>query len=206
MHSSGSLVDGRQISVQITRVGTTSRHFFSSSRNLSQRISVGTHVGHDDQDVQFLLVGQVLSSGQGQTGGDDTLDGWVVGQVQEEHHTLHRSVLLEVGLEETGDFHVDSHGCEHDAEVLLTVIGDVLALDEGGLSHDLGSDFVVGESVCREEGDLLSSGDGGHAVDGRDAGLQHLLGVDPLAGVDGLSLDVEELLGEDWGTLVDGGS
>lgn len=34
--------------------------------------------------------------------------------------------------------------------------------------------------------------------------LDHLLGVDTGPWVDGLSLDVQEVLGEDWGTLVNG--
>ena len=41
-------------------------------------------------------------------------------------------------------------------------------------------------------------------TDGRDSGLHHLLRVDPGVGVDGLALDVEEVLGHDRGPLVDG--
>ena len=52
----------------------------------------------------------------------------------------------------------------------------------------------------------MTSGDGGHGVDGGDTGLQHFFGVDSLAWVDGLTLDVQEFFSEDGGSLVDGGS
>lgn len=47
--------------------------------------------------------------------------------------------------------------------------------------------LVVRETCSREDGDLLASGDAVHAVDGRDAGLDHLLGVNAALGVDGLT-------------------
>ena len=52
-------------------------------------------------------------------------------------------------------------------------------LDQGALSTDLSGDLVVGKSVRGEDGDLLPSGDRVHHVDGGDAGLHHLLRVDP---------------------------
>jgi hypothetical protein len=42
------------------------------------------------------LVGEVLGGGEGEAGGDDALDGGVVGEVEEEAHVLHGAVLLEV--------------------------------------------------------------------------------------------------------------
>lgn len=43
------------------------------------------------------------------------------------------------------------------------------------------------ETGCRENGDFLPPGDAVHAVDGGDAGLDHLLGVDTALWVDGLA-------------------
>jgi len=156
--------------------------------------------------VLLALVGQELGGGQGQTGSDDTLDGRIVGQVQEQAHVLHGTVLLEVLLEETGRLHVHTHSGEHDGEVVGVVIQHGLArqLDETGLTTDLGGDFVVGQTGGGEDGDLLATGNRVHHIDGRDTGLDHLLGVDTRPGVDGLALDVQEVLGQDWGSLVDG--
>lgn len=42
--------------------------------HLSQGLSVGAHVGEDDQHMLLTLVSQKLSRGQGQTGCDDTLN------------------------------------------------------------------------------------------------------------------------------------
>lgn len=59
------------------------------------------------------------------------------------------------------------------------------------------------QSRSREDGNLLSTSDGVHRVDGRDTRLDHLLGVNPRVGVDGRAVDVEVLLGKDLGSLVD---
>ena len=42
------------------------------------------------------LVGQVFGGSEGDAGGDDALDGGVIGQVQEQHCLVHGSVLLKV--------------------------------------------------------------------------------------------------------------
>lgn len=69
-----------------------------SSPHLTKSLSIGRHVSEDDEDVLLTLVGEVFSSGEGKTGGDDTLDGGVIGQVQEEAHILHGAILLKVLL------------------------------------------------------------------------------------------------------------
>lgn len=140
----------------------------------------------------LALVSQELGGGQRQTRRDDSLNGRVVGQVQEEAHVLHGAVLLEVLLEEPGRLHVDTHGREHDGEVVLVVVHDGLAgdLDETGLSTDLGGDFVVRQTGGGEDGNLLTTSDGVHDVDGGNAGLDHLLGIDTRPWVDGLALKV----------------
>lgn len=49
------------------------------------------------------------------------------------------------------------------------------------------TDLVVWKSGSREDGDLLASGNAVHAVDGGDAGLDHLLRVNTALRVDGLA-------------------
>ena len=44
----------------------------------------------------IALVGQVLGGGEGETRGNDTLDGRVVGKVEEEGSTRDRARLLEI--------------------------------------------------------------------------------------------------------------
>ena len=60
--------------------------------------------------------------------------------------------------------------------------------NERSLSANLRGNLVVRESVSREDGDLLTSGNGVHDVDGGDPGLDHLLRVDPRVGIDRLTL------------------
>ncbi len=112
--------------------------------HLTQGLGVRGHVSQDDEDVLLVLVGQELGRGQGETRGDDPLDGRVVGQVQEEAHALHGAVLLEVLLEEASSLHVDAHGGEDDGEVVLVVVLHAALLgelDQAGLATDLGSDL-----------------------------------------------------------------
>lgn len=97
----------------------------------------------------------------------------IVGKVEEESDTLQTAVLLEIAGEETGGFQVDTHGTENNGEVLLvavmnTLVGDTLLLNQTGLSANLGGDFVVRKTGGGEDGNLLSSGNRVHGVDGRD--------------------------------------
>lgn len=72
--TTGSLVDGRQIRVHVTRVTATTGDFFTGGRHLTKGIAVGGQVGQNDQDVFLKLVGVVLGGGQGKTRSDDTFD------------------------------------------------------------------------------------------------------------------------------------
>ena len=55
----------------------------------------------------------------------------------------------------------------------------------------------------RENGNLLATSDTVHGVNGRNTGLDHFFGVNSRVWIDGLTLNVEVLLGKDLGTLVD---
>ena len=102
----------------------------------------------------------------------------VVGQVQEQSDSLHTAVLLEVASEESAGFQVDTHGTEDDGEVVLVVIVNTLGgLDQTGLSTDLGGNLVVRQTSGREDGNLLTTSNGVHGVNGRDTSRNHLLGV-----------------------------
>jgi len=113
----------------------------------------------------------------------------VVGQVEEETDVLHGAVLDKVLLEEARRLHVDAHGGEDDGEVVRVRVVHVLAgqLDQAGLAADLRRDLVVRQAGGRKDRDLLATRDAVHGVDGRDARLDHLLGVDARARVDGLA-------------------
>ena len=91
----------------------------------------------------LALVGEELGGRKSETGRNDTLDGWIVGQIQEETDVLHGTVLLEVLLEKSSGFHVHTHGGEHDGEVVLVRVQNGLAwgLDKTGLPTDLSGDL-----------------------------------------------------------------
>mmetsp|Transcript_8763 Transcript_8763/g.12022 ORF Transcript_8763/g.12022 Transcript_8763/m.12022 type:complete len:403 (-) Transcript_8763:296-1504(-) len=201
--TAGALIDSGEIGVHVTRVTTTAWDFFTGGRDLTEGVRVRRHISKDGQHVHLLSVGQVLGGSEGETGRDDTLDGRIVGEVHEEDDTVHGAVHLEVSLEEAGSLHVDTHGSEHDDEVLFGVILHILVLHEGGLATNLGTNGVMRETGGGEERDLLTTGDGVHDIDGGDTSLDHLLGVVSLERINRLTLDVEEALGEHGRTVID---
>ena len=73
------------------------------------------------------------------------------------------------------------------------------------LPANLRCNVVVRQASGREEGDLLAARDGVHHVDRGDAGLDHLLGVGALRGVDGRAVDVQMLLCQHGGAARSGG-
>lgn len=239
-----TFVHGRQVSIHITGVTTTTGDFFPCGRDLTKSITVGGQVSHDDQNVLLQLISVVFGSRQSKTRGDDTLNSmlplvvsskdalWihqnvrrVIGQVQEQSDTLHTTILLEVASEEPASFHVDTHGSENDREVLLVTIVDALCrlLDQTCLTTDLRGDFVVWKTSGGEDGDLLSSSNGVHGIDGGNTGRDHFFGVDlfprntpnkqPLleqyrrytysrVRVNRLTVDIQVILRQHLGTLV----
>ena len=141
------------------------------------------------------LVGVVLGGGKSETWGDDTLDAGgyqsscsgarlfqnlrrVVGQVQEQGGSLHRTVLLEITSEESAGLQVDTHSTKDDGEVVVVSIVNALVWsDKTSLSTNLSSDFVVRKTSGREDWNLLTTGNGVHGVDSGDTSGDHLLGI-----------------------------
>mmetsp|Transcript_30950 Transcript_30950/g.71336 ORF Transcript_30950/g.71336 Transcript_30950/m.71336 type:complete len:336 (-) Transcript_30950:51-1058(-) len=201
-HTTGALVNGRQVSVHVTRVTTATGHLLAGSGHLTQSVGVRGHVCENDKHVLVALVCEVLSHRQGKTGGDDTLDRGVVSQVQEQAHVLHGSVLLEVLLEKASSLHVHTHSREHNSEVGAAVVTRLL--HQTGLSANLGCDFIVGETGSGEKRNLLPTSNAVHGINGGDSSLDHLLRVGALGRVDGLTSDVVVILCQDIGTLVNG--
>ena len=97
--------------------------------------------------MELSLIGEIFGCGESQSRSDDSFNCWIIGQVQEQHHSLHRSVLFEIGLEETSDLHVNTHSSEHHTEVFIRVISYIFTLHQAGLTHNLSTDFVVRETI-----------------------------------------------------------
>ena len=76
--------------------------------------------------------------------------------------------------------------------------------NDTNLTTNLSSNFVVRQSVGREDWNLLPTGNRVHDVDSRDARLDHFLRVDTRVGIDGLTLDIQVILSHDGGPLVNG--
>jgi len=130
----------------------------------------------------------------------------IICQVQKQRDTLHGTILLEITSKESRSLQVDTHGTKDDAEVLCMTImyGLVGLVDKTSLSTNLSGDFIVRQTGGREDGNLLTTGDRVHCVNGRDTRRNHLFGVDARIRVDGGTVDVEVIFGEHLWALVNG--
>ena len=194
---SGTLVQLCEVGVHVSGVTAPSGHFLTGGSDLTERLAVVRDVGHDDQHLHAQVERHVLRGGQTETRGEGTLDGGVVGEVQEDHGVLQSAGPLELLHEHLLLFVGDTHGDEHDGELL------VLSADLR-LPGDLKSDLVVRETGLGEDRQLLTPDQGVHSIDGGDTGLDEIRRAVPCPGVDGRSDDVELFLGHDPGTAVQG--
>jgi hypothetical protein len=75
----------------------------------------------------------------------------VVGQVKEKSDTLHGTVLLEILLEESSCFHVNTHSTENDREVIFVTIVNVFSrsklLDQASLTTNLGGNLWIEKKI-----------------------------------------------------------
>ena len=139
--------------------------------------------------MHLFLVSQMLSGGKSKSWGDNSLNGGIIGMIHEKDNSIHGAINLEVSLEESSSFQVDTHCRKNNGEVLITVIKHIFSFDKGSLSTDLSTNLVMGETSSGEEWDLLSSGNRGHGINGGDTCLDHLLGVDSLIRINWLTLN-----------------
>jgi len=58
-HAPRPLIDGGQIRVHVARIAAAAGHLFPRRAHFAQSVSVGGHVGENDQHVVVALVGQV---------------------------------------------------------------------------------------------------------------------------------------------------
>ena len=69
----------------------------------------------------------------------------IVGQVHEQRDSIQTAILLKVLLEEPCRLHIDTHGAEHDVEVVLVAVVDgfrvARSVNEACLTTDLGGDL-----------------------------------------------------------------
>ena len=84
----------REVGVHVAGIAATSGHFVARCRNFAQRLAVVRDVGHHDEHVQPVHVGQVLGAGQRGAWRQQSLDGRILRLVQIEHAALERSAVL----------------------------------------------------------------------------------------------------------------
>ena len=86
---------GRQVGIHIAGIAAAAGDFLPGGGDLTQRVGVVGDIRQDDQHVHPLFKGQVFRCRQRHTGRRDTLDGRVVGQVDEQDRPVNGAGLLE---------------------------------------------------------------------------------------------------------------
>jgi len=144
----------------------------------------------------------LLCSSKSETRSNNTLNSGIISKIEEKNDFLHGTIGLEILSEESSNFHVHSHCTENDGEVIIRMIEDILSLNERCLTHDLCTDFVMWQTICREQRNLLTSSNGSHAIDSRNTSLNHFLRVNSRVWINWLTIDVLEFLSEHWWTFI----
>ena len=66
---------------------------------------------------------------------------WIIGQIEEETHILHRTILLKILFEKTCSLHVYTHGCKNNGKVVgflcVATMFLIRLFDQSSLSHNL---------------------------------------------------------------------
>ena len=144
----------------------------------------------------------LLCSSKSETRSNNTLNSGIISKIEEKNDFLHGTIVLEILSEESSNFHVHTHCTENDGEVIIRMIEDILSLNERCLTHDLCTDFVMWQTICREQRNLLTSSNGSHAIDSRNTSLNHFLRVNSRVWINWLTIDVLEFLSEHWWTFI----
>jgi len=144
----------------------------------------------------------LLCSCKSETRSNNTLNGGIVSEIEEKNDFLHGTIGFEILSEESSNLHVHTHCTENDGEVIIGMIEHILSLDERCLTHDLCTDFVMWQTVGREQRNLLTSSNRSHAIDSRNTSLNHFLRINSGVWVDRLTIDVLEFLSEHWWTFI----
>ena len=196
--ASGPLVQRSQVSIQVAGEAAATGDLLLGGGDLTQSLSVVGDVGHDDQHLHPLFKGQILSGGQGHTGGGNTFHGGVIGQVAEQHGTVNGAGALELADKELRLLKGDADGGEHHGEVGAFVSQHL------GLPGDLRRQIGVRQAGAGENRQLLAANQRVQAVNGGNTGLDELVGIVTGSGVHGQAVDVPVLFRQDLRAAVNG--
>ena len=191
-----SLVDGGKVRVHVSRIAAASRHFLAGCRHLAERVRIIGDIRQDDEHMHLFLKGKVLCRGQRHPGRSDTLDGRVVGQVDEQHGTVKGSCLAEALDKEVGLFKGNSHCREYNGKILIRP-------QHLRLSRDLRGKLGMGQARRGEDRQLLPPDQRVQPVDRGHAGLDKLLGIAPGSRVHRQAIDIHARVRQDLRPLVD---
>ena len=194
---SRTLIHGRQVGVQISRITTPSRNLLTGRGNFTERVRIVCDIRQNHQHVHILLEGQIFRSSQRHTRRGDTLYRRVICKVDEKDGTVNGARLFEAFRKEIGFLKGDSHGCEYNRKGFA---GSAHLRLTGNLRAKLG----MRQTGSRENRQLLTPDQGIQTINGGHARLDELIGVISGCRIHRQTVDVPALVRQDLRSLVNG--
>ena len=191
-----ALIHGCKVGIHITRITAASRNFLAGCGDFAKRIRIVCDVRQDDKDMHIFLKCQIFRCREGHARCGNTLDGRVIGEVDEQHRPVNRPGFLKRFLEEIRFFERDAHRGKHNSKLLIRSA-------DPGLARDLRSQLCMRQAGCGEDRKLLASDQRIQAVDGGNTGLDELGRIRAGCRIHRQAVDVHALLWQDLRSPVD---
>ena len=191
-----ALIHGCKVGIHITRITAASRNFLAGCGDFAKRVRIVCDVRQDDKDMHIFLKCQIFRCREGHARCGNTLDGRVIGEVDEQHRPVNRPGFLKRFLEEIRFFERDAHRGKHNSKLLIRSA-------DPGLARDLRSQLCMRQAGCGEDRKLLASDQCIQAVDGGNTGLDEFGRIRAGCWIHRQAVDVHALLGQDLRSTVD---
>ena len=196
-HTTCTFIHCCQVSIQVTGVTTAAGNFLLRRRYFTEGFCIVCDISQDDQNVHILFKCQIFSSCQCHFGCTDTFYGRVICQVDKYYRTVDSTCLFEVIDKEFSIFK-----CDTDSREYYRKFG--IRTANLRLSCDLNRQIRMGQTGTGEDGQFLTTNQCIQTINGRYTSLDEFRRIDSCRRVDGRTIDVQSLFGDDFGTAVHG--
>ena len=168
--TAGALVERGQVAVEIAGIALAAGHLAAPAGQLAQRLGIVGHVGQDDQHV--------MSCSKARNSARVSATRGVMMRSTGGSSARFRKIAVWLSAPLSAKLCGRNRPCRATRPAprrrgeLLVAVGQV------GLARDLRGQLVVRQARAGEDGQLLPTDQRIHAVDGRDAGLDQVAGID----------------------------
>ncbi len=139
LDTTGSLVYGREICIEISRVPPTPGNLLPGRRDFPQCLAIVGHVSQNYENMHVLFEGEEFGGRQRHSGGSNPFQGRVVGQVEKEDSPIDGPRLSKLRGKIVCLLEGNPHRSKNHGEFLFLA-------ENPGLSRNLSSKLIVRKS------------------------------------------------------------